>query len=112
MFNILHVPTGMKIDMIIPEDSDFNEVRFDRRRQIEIGDGQLGYVAAPEHVIVSKMLFFQQGGTEKHLRDITGILLVQGDAIDRPYVELWARKLGVTEVWEAILNRMDMEPRM
>ena len=108
MFNILHVPTGDKVDVILPADSDFNEVRFDRRRPVVLEDGGEAYFAAPEHVIVSKMLFFQQGGTEKHLRDITGILLVQGDAIDRPYVELWARKLGVLNVWQAILNRMAM----
>ena len=47
----------------------------------------------PEDVIVKKMDFYREGGSEKHLRDITGILKVMGDRIDRGYILEWAARL-------------------
>ena len=51
------------------------------------------------------MEFFQEGHSEKHLRDIAGVLKVSGDQIDRSYIEDWASKLGLEEVWQEVLRR-------
>ena len=64
-------------------------------------------MARPEDVIVGKMVYYQEGGSEKHLRDITGILMVSGDDVDREYVAGWAERLGLAEVWAAILHRLE-----
>ena len=64
------------------------------------------YIAAPEDVILSKMGSYREGGSEKHLRDITGVLRVSGAQLDRDYVDRWARQLGLTEVWQAVLRRL------
>jgi hypothetical protein len=53
------------------------------------------------------MEFYKAGGSEKHLRDITGIIKVSGADVDRQYIEGWAKQLGLTDVWEAILKRLD-----
>ena len=47
------------------------------------------------------------GGSEKHLRDITGVLNVSGDRIDYNYIETWAEQLKLKDVWQAILSRID-----
>lgn len=106
MFNMLYLPTGEKVDVMLPEDSDFNESRFTRKRRIEIEEGVTASVACPEHIILKKMQFFQMGASEKHLRDITSILLIQGDAMDRAYIELMAGRMGVSSVWDAILEKI------
>ncbi|RPJ03448.1 MAG: hypothetical protein EHM31_00745 [Candidatus Aminicenantes bacterium] len=36
----------------------------------------------PEDVILKKMVFYRDGGSDKHLRDIAGILKISSDAID------------------------------
>jgi hypothetical protein len=46
------------------------------------------------------------GGSEKHLRDITGILRISGDIVDRDDVAGFAKQLGLTEIWEAVLGRL------
>ena len=61
--------------------------------------------ASPEDVIVKKMEFFRLGESEKHIRDICGILRTQGGKIDRAYIQHWAARLGLTEIWDAILER-------
>jgi hypothetical protein len=51
------------------------------------------------------MVYYREGGSEKHLRDITGILKVSGDAVDRRYVSRWAEEMGLADIWRAILGR-------
>ena len=41
------------------------------------------------------------GGSDKHLRDIAGILKVSRGQIDMEYIDQWAATLGVAEIWEA-----------
>jgi hypothetical protein len=60
-----------------------------------------------EDVILKKLEYYQEGGSEKHLRDIAGVLKIQGDKIDRQYVAEWAGRLGVAEVWELVVQRVE-----
>jgi hypothetical protein len=46
-----------------------------------------------------------EGGSDKHLRDIAGILRVSPAEVDRGYVAEWAQRLGVTAIWEAVLGK-------
>jgi hypothetical protein len=52
------------------------------------------------------MEYFRLGQSEKHTRDICGILKGQGEQIDRAYIQTWAVKMGLTEIWNAILVRL------
>jgi len=62
------------------------------------------WFAAPEDVILNKLIYYREGGTEKHVRDITSMLMIQGDAIDRDYIDSWAARLGVLSEWQAVLS--------
>jgi hypothetical protein len=64
-------------------------------------------VAAPEDVILGKLLYYREGGSEKHIRDITGIVKVSGQYLDRDYLARSAAQLGVADMWEAILNAVE-----
>jgi hypothetical protein len=44
------------------------------------------------------------GSSERQLRDVAGVVAVQGDALDRPYVEGWAKRLGVEDLWRKVLD--------
>jgi hypothetical protein len=52
------------------------------------------------------MEYFKEGGSEKHLRDITGVLKTSREIIDADYIQRWADTLNLTEIWQAILERM------
>lgn len=105
-FNIIHPSSGLKIDVIIRRDTPFDASRFSRARRIHPAETYEANFAAPEDVIIKKMEYYKAGGSEKHLRDITGILRVSGDEADRQYIAQWARRLGLMEIWEAILTRL------
>ncbi len=106
-FNIIHGASGNKLDVLLPPDTLWGGEQIRRRRRMPILPNVEGYVAGADDVIVGKMMYYAEGGSEKHLRDITGILKVSGDSLDRPYIDESAAKLGVTEIWERIKARVD-----
>ena len=92
---------------MINRNSPHDISRFARRKKIRPAKEYEAYFAAPEDVILKKMEYYKQGGSEKHLRDITGMLRISGDEIDRQYISGWADSLGVSEIWEAIIRRLE-----
>lgn len=70
-------------------------------------DGVPVWVAAPEDVILKKLVYFREGGSDKHLRDIASILKVSGSPLDRSYTEHWAMRLGVSELWRRVVASAD-----
>lgn len=105
-FNIIHPASGLKIDVIIRKNTPFDQSRFERVRRIHPAESYQANFASPEDVIVKKMEFYREGGSEKHLRDITGILKISGDEIDQNYISHWAERLGLTDIWEAVRRRL------
>jgi hypothetical protein len=50
-------------------------------------------------VIIHKLVFHREGGSEKHLEDIRGILI--GTKVDRKIIADWIDRLGLAESWSA-----------
>jgi len=67
---------------------------FARRRALPVGGRQV-WVAAPEVVILHKLLFHHEGGGEKHLRDVRAILAALGPDLDRLWLQTEATRLGL-----------------
>jgi hypothetical protein len=101
-FNILHPSTGLKIDVMVADQSDFNDSRFSRVHRLHVEKNREVSFASPEDVIIKKLAFYQEGGSEKHLLDIRGVLAVMGDEIDRSYINRWVVKLGLTAEWSTV----------
>jgi hypothetical protein len=59
-------------------------------------------VAPPEYVIVHKLEFFREGGSDKHLRDIRTMLAVSGDLINRPELGEWIRDRKLEAEWARV----------
>ena len=105
-FNVIHPASGNKIDFMLARQDAWGRSQIGRRRQEQILPGRPGYTAAPEDVIIGKLWYYRDGGSEKHLRDIAAMLQVSGDEIDQEYINHWTRQLGLTEPWQAILQRL------
>lgn len=104
-FNVIHPDSGYKIDFMIARRDAWGIEQLARRQRQPLLSDREGFAARPEDIILSKLLYFEEGGSEKHLRDIAGMLRVSGPAVDRDYVEKWAGQLGVTHVWHIVLKR-------
>jgi hypothetical protein len=76
-----------------------------RWRRVLLLPDREGFAAAPEEVILGKLWYYNEGRSDKHLRNIAGILRLSSDRIDRADIAAWARKLGLEEAWAAVLER-------
>lgn len=104
-FNIIQNASGLKIDVIVARMDAFDRSRFARLRRVDWG-GFEANVATPEDAILKKLVYFREGGSEKHLRDIAGVLQISGEQVDRAYVASWAERLEVADLWQVVLDRL------
>ena len=105
-FNVLHPESGTKVDFMMARADAWGREQLARRRRRQLTPHCEAYAAGPEDIIIAKLLYYREGGSEKHLRDITGILKIRGQEVDRSYVARWAAELGVVEIWEHVLGRL------
>jgi hypothetical protein len=103
MFNIIHPASGLKIDVIVPTMTSFDQQRFERVVRVPMGDDWAAVFSSPEDIILQKLRWHSMGGGERHLRDIEGILKVRSENLDRAYIGQQALELGVAELWQSVL---------
>ena len=107
-FNVIHPASGNKIDFMVARNDAWGRSQLERRTRRTILPERESYLAAPEDVILGKLWYYEEGGSDKHLRDIAGILQVSGDQVDRGYVEHWAEPLGLLAAWRAAVDRLEV----
>ena len=105
-FNVIHPASGLKIDFVIPAMDEFDRSRFARARKFRPAADYEATFASAEDVIVKKLQFYAEGGSDKHLRDIAGVLRISPSDVDRDYVTDWANRLGLRNIWDLILDQL------
>jgi hypothetical protein len=64
-------------------------------------------VATPEDIILAKLSWFRKGGSvsARQWNDVLGVVRIQGDRLDRAYLNDWAERLGVRELLDDALRQ-------
>lgn len=104
-FNIIHQDSSQKVDVIVPRELDWPD-QFARRVRLPTDGNRDVWFVAAEDLILRKMHFYREGGSDKHLRDIGGIIKINGGRLDQTYISTWADRLGLTDIWEQITRRL------
>ena len=99
-FNLIHQNTGIKIDIMILKNTEHAQTEFQRRKRIPFLKNKEVYLATPEDIIIKKLSFYREEGSEKHLRDIRGIL--SESEVDKEYLNKWLKKLDLSPLWEKL----------
>lgn len=94
MFNVIHLPTTLKLDFWILTDEQFDKSRFRRKRKVRIL-GQPMVMASAEDTILQKLRWYKIGKIEKHLVDAAFVYQIQKKNLDMGYLADWVRRLGV-----------------
>ena len=100
-FNVIHADTGFKADFYTTGRDELQAWGF-RHVQRKTFRGEPIVVAPPEYVIVRKLEYFREGGSEKHLRDIRAMLNVSGELLDRAALDDWITRRGVLTEWRKV----------
>lgn len=100
LFNIIHKQWITKADFIVRKDEEYRRVEFARRRRMDIG-GSSASVVAPEDLILSKLHWARDSGSETQIRDAKAV--VAGvPALDWAYLQTWAAELGVEDLLDEV----------
>lgn len=100
-FNVIHLDSGLKADFYLAHRDEFYAWAFRSARNYTVGAVTIA-LAPPEYVIVRKLEYYREGGSEKHLRDIRSMLAVSGEQLDRPVLADWIKKHGLGAEWELV----------
>lgn len=100
MFNLMHLESGIKLDFIIRKTSEYRQVEFARRQRVDLGGVPL-WIASREDLILSKLLWGRDSGSELQKRDARSLI---DDSADRVYLKYWADRLGIVNELEEIMR--------
>ncbi len=99
-FNAIHLPTGLKLDIYIPAQTEWTAVNFAHAVATPAG-----VVASPANTVLQKLRWYRLGGevSERQWRDLLAVLRTQGAGLDRTYLQHWAGQLGVADLLQRAL---------
>lgn len=104
-FNIIHIASGYKLDIYLP-DSFIDRQQLARARRMPAPEGYLANFSPPEELIIKKLEAYSQSGSEKHVTDVAAMLQWSPQHIDVGRVAELARNEGLTREWEAVQKRL------
>jgi hypothetical protein len=105
ILNLIHRDTGFKIDIILRKPRPFSLEEFKRRRKINFL-GRDRWFATPEDTILAKLEWSKMGESERQFADAVQVARVQGDRLDKPYLEKWAPELSVANLLRRLFSEL------
>lgn len=110
--NVIHIPTATRVDLFIMGALSIEPLQMQRRTRVEIGPGVFLCVYTPEDILLQKLNWYAlgRGVSDRHWRDVLGIVAVQGPALDLAYLRGAADEIGVRELLERALSQANSEP--
>ena len=109
-FNIIDIKTQWKADLRVRRTRPFSAVEFSRRERAVILMTDL-WVASPEDVILSKLEWAKDSGSQQQLQDVLGVLQVQYQRLDKEYLRKWAQALGVADRLGELIDEVERQAR-
>lgn len=105
-FNIIDRDTGLRADIYLAGNDPLHAWAFERRRRVPL-EGWAIWVAPIEYVVLRKLQYYRDSGSDRHLRDVAMMLHISGDAVDRQQLTSWLDRLDLHEAMAAARRHTD-----
>ena len=99
-WNVIHLSTVVKIDLIPRKETPYRRAEFERRRRIELAGVPL-WIVSVEDLILSKLEWASESRSEQQRRDVALLLAAP---LDRAYLDEWAARLDLDRLLKEIEN--------
>ena len=100
-WNIIHLPTLVKIDLIPRKNTEYRHTEFERRRHVELAGIGI-WIVSVEDLILSKLEWSRDSRSGQQRSDVR--LLLEAP-LDRAYLDTWAARLSL----DALLREVEHE---
>lgn len=113
-FNLIHLKTMMKLDIFILRNDLFHKNTIQRKIEDTIDNDEKSikiYLSSPEDVILSKLDWYVKGNevSERQWLDIIGVIKVQKENLDIPYLKKWSLELKVNKLLNRAFTECDIQ---
>lgn len=111
-FNVIQPSTGAKVDLVPLPHDPFTRLAFQRRKRLTFDSaGDKAYFITEEDIVIAKLIAFNETGSDKHMKDARGVLLLQWATIDLDEIRKGAQKARVVEHYDrlVVLVRKELE---
>ena len=106
MFNVVHLETGFKVDLIVRKSRPFSRMEFSRRQPAFYLGGNRWF-ATVEDTILAKLEWSKMATSERQFGDALNVAKLQRKNLDRAYLEKWAKKLDILELLEMLFKEIN-----
>jgi hypothetical protein len=110
-FNLLHLASGIKVDLFVLGADVLDRRQLDRRRLVSVQDVEGGrsvavWIGSAEDQILRKLRWYRLGGevSDRQWRDVEAIVAVQGDRLDREDLVATAAMVGLSDLVSRLLD--------
>jgi hypothetical protein len=100
MFNLLHLESVVRVDLIVRKQAPYRQTEFARRVQVEL-PGFAAWLVSREDLILSKLAWAKDAESELQMRDVRNLLSGECDVA---YLRQWAPALDASELLEDCLR--------
>ena len=108
--NLLHLKTGVKIDLFQKGQDRYDSEELERSQMLELGDPSRSVpVKTAEDTILRKLEWYRQGGevSDRQWGDVLGILRTQDDRLELDYLRSRSETLGVEDLLARALEQIE-----
>jgi hypothetical protein len=98
-FNLIHHESGYKADMYPFTGDPLHIWAIKNRRRLSMNHDLQIWVAPPEYVIIRKLQYFKEGGSQKNLSDVKKMLDSSDLKIDYAIITEWIETRSLKKEW-------------
>jgi len=101
-FNFIHGNTGVKVDFWVMQNTAFDLSRMRRKVYRTILGEKISF-SSPEDLILIKLFWAKESLSTRQLEDAESIMQISRKKLDKRYLMLWSKKLGVAKILNKII---------
>ena len=87
MFNLMHLDSAIKVDLIVRKNSEYRQTEFERRKSVEFA-GISTWITSREDLILSKLVWARDTGLEMQMRDVRALAHDAGSAHENRFLDV------------------------